>query len=93
MKKYISIMACCLIVLFVGSTAFAQKTAEDFYKLSQKRLMDRDLDSALAALDKAIELKPDMAFLYGKRSDLRMMKGLLDAALADSIRHCCLIPS
>ena len=85
-------MACCLIVVFVGSTAFGQKTAEDFYKLSQKRLMDRDLDGALAALDKAIELKPDLAFLYGKRSDLRMMKGLLDAALADLDKALLLDP-
>ena len=92
MKKYISIISCCLIVLSICSTAFAQKTAEDFYKLSEKRLMDRDLDGALAALDKAIEVKPDMAFLYGKRSDLRMMKGLLDAALADLDKALLLDP-
>jgi hypothetical protein len=64
MKKHISMMACCLIVFLAGATAFAQKTAEDFYKLSQKRLMNRDLDGALAALDKAIELKPGLAALY-----------------------------
>ncbi len=92
MKKYISIIACCLIVVSVGSTAFAQKTAEDFYKLSQKRLMDRDLDGALAAIDKAIELKPDMARLYGRRSELRIMKGLLDAALADLDKALLLDP-
>jgi hypothetical protein len=50
MIKHISVMACCLIVLSAGSMAFGQKTAEDFYKLSEKRLMDRDLDGALADL-------------------------------------------
>lgn len=92
MKKHISILACCLIVLFAGSTGFAQKTAEDFYNLSQKRLMDRDLDGALVALDKAIELKPDLAWLYGRRSELRMMKGLLDSALADLDKALLLDP-
>lgn len=92
MKKYISSLACCLMVFFVSSTAFGQKTAEDFYKLSQKRLMERDLDGALAAIDKAIELKPDMASLYGRRSELRIMKGFLDAALADLDKALLLDP-
>src|SRR5882762_5330925 len=83
MKKHIPMMACCLIVFLAGSTAFAQKTAEDFYKLSEKRLAKRDVDGALAALNKAIELKPELAALYPKRSELHLMKGEVDAALAD----------
>jgi len=93
MKKYISMMTCCLVVvLFVTSSALAQKTAEDFYKLSEKRLKNRDLDGAIAALDKAIELEPDVAALYGKRSELRVMKGLLDAALTDLDKALLLDP-
>ena len=91
-EKLISMIACCLIVLSIGSTALAQKTAEDFYKISEKRLKDRDLDGAIAALDKAIEINPNIAFLYGKRSDLRMIKGLLDAALADLDKALLLDP-
>lgn len=83
MKRPISIVSCCLIVLLAGSSAFAQKTAEDFYKLSQQRLMNRDLDGALAAINKAIELQPGVAGLYPKRSELHLMKGDVDAALAD----------
>lgn len=84
MKKHISsILACCLLVFLAGSTALAQKTAEDFYKLSEQRVKNRDLDGALAALNKAIELKPDFAALYPKRSELHLMKGEMDAALAD----------
>jgi tetratricopeptide (TPR) repeat protein len=92
MKKHISMIVCCLLVLSIGPTALAQKTAEDFYKLSEKRLKDRDLDGAIAALDKAIELKPDIAGLYGKRSELRVMKGLVDAALADLDKALLLDP-
>jgi len=91
MKKYISMIACCLI-LFAGSTALGQTSSEDFYKLSQQRLLDRDLDGALTALDKAIELKPDIAGLYGKRSELRLMKGMLDAALSDLDKALLLDP-
>jgi tetratricopeptide (TPR) repeat protein len=83
MKKYLSTIVCCLIVLLAGSIAFAQKTSQDFYKLSEKRLLNRDLEGALAALDKAIELKPDLAGLYAKRSELRIMSGQVEAALAD----------
>lgn len=91
MKKYLFMLACCLI-LSVGSTGLGQKTAQDFYRLSEKRLMDRDLDGAVAALDKAIELMPDNAGLYGKRSELRAMKGLLDGALADLDKALLLNP-
>ena len=92
MKQYISIMACCLMLIFAGSTVFAQKTAEDFYNLSLRRLVDRDLDGALAAIDKAIKLKPEMAQLYGTRSELRTMKGLVDDALADLDKALLLDP-
>ncbi len=93
MKKLISMIACCLIVLSIGSTALAQKTAEDFYKISEKRLKDRDLDGAIAALDKAIEINPNIAFLYGKRSDLRMIKVCLMPRWPTWIRPYCLTPS
>src|SRR4029077_2827773 len=93
MKRYISLMTCCLmVVLVVTSSALAQKTAEDFSNLSQKRLIDRDLDGALTLLDKAIEVQPDMASLYGRRSELRVMKGLVDAAVADLDKALLLDP-
>src|SRR6266446_3022108 len=92
MKKRISTIACCLLVFLSGSTIIAQKTADDFYELSQKRLMNRDVDGALAALDKAIELKPEGAELYPIRSELRMMKGQVEGALADVDRALLLDP-
>ena len=46
MKKFASLMACCLTVFYVASTAIAQKTAKVFYQLSEKRLKDRDLEGA-----------------------------------------------
>ena len=92
MKKHISMIACGLLVLSIGSATFAQKTAEDFYKLSEQRLKDRDLDGAIAALDKAIEVNPDVPALYGKRSELRVMKGQVDAALADLDKALLLNP-
>ena len=36
MSKFTSTIACCLMVFFVSSVAFAQKTAKDFYQLSEK---------------------------------------------------------
>ena len=41
------------------------------------------MDGALAALDKAVELKPDFAEAYFERHRLHMLKGALDPALAD----------
>jgi hypothetical protein len=35
MKKFASLMACCLMVFFLASTAIAQKTVKDFYQLSK----------------------------------------------------------
>ena len=92
MSKFTSTIACCLMVFFVSSAAFAQKTAKDFYQLSEKRLKDRDVEGALAALDKAIQLDPDHASLYGRRSELRIMTGQLDAALADLDKALLLDP-
>ena len=83
MKKFSAMITCCLIAFLAGSTSFAQKTAEDFYKVSEKRLMNRDLEGALVALDKAIEIRPDLPGLYLKRSELLLMKGQPDAALAN----------
>ncbi|HEV2829460.1 MAG TPA: tetratricopeptide repeat protein [Pyrinomonadaceae bacterium] len=83
MKKFISTLMCCLSLVILAAPAFAQKTAEDYLKASRTRLENRDLDGALAALDKAVELKPDFAEAYFERHRLHMLKGALDPALAD----------
>src|SRR4030081_1557355 len=83
MRKLISVLAGCLTLLIIGPTTFAQRTAEDYYKASQTLLRNRDLDGALAALDKAIELKLDFAQAYAQRNRVHMMKGEVDSALAD----------
>jgi tetratricopeptide (TPR) repeat protein len=83
MKKIISMMAFCLVLSIFGPSAYAQRTAEDLYKASFTRLSNRDLEGAMAALDKAIALKPDFAKAYAQRSRLHMMKGELDTALGD----------
>jgi tetratricopeptide (TPR) repeat protein len=46
-------------------------------------LLDRDVKGALAAINKAIEIQPDVPGLYGQRSELHVMQGDVDAALAD----------
>lgn len=83
MKRIISMVVCCLTLVIFAPSAFAQKTAEDYLKASRTRLETQDLDGALAALDKAIELKPDFAEAYFQRQRLHMMRGAMDAALAD----------
>src|SRR5438552_18764476 len=82
MKK-ISLITFCLVAAMCASTTHAQRTAEDFYKSSYEQLRNRDLDGALAALDQAIELKPDFAQAYVQRNRLHMMKGAIESALAD----------
>jgi tetratricopeptide (TPR) repeat protein len=83
MKKFISTLIYCLTLVILAPPAYAQKTAEDYLKASRTRLETRDLDGALAALDKAVELKPDFAEAYFERHRLHMLKGALDPALAD----------
>jgi tetratricopeptide (TPR) repeat protein len=83
MKEFISTLMCCLMLVVFAAPAFAQKTAEDYLKASRTRLEARDLDGALAALDKAVELKPDFAEAYFERHRLHMLRGALDPALAD----------
>lgn len=82
MKK-ISTLACFLALSVFVPTVVAQRTAEDHYKTSYSLLRNRDLDGALAALDKAIALKPDYAQAYAQRARLRTMKGQIDTALVD----------
>src|SRR6267378_2451988 len=90
--KRISIITLCLLTLICASSAHAQRTAEDFYKSSQDLLRNRDLDGALAALDKAIELRPDFAQAYARRSRLDMMKGNIDRALDDVTKALLIDP-
>jgi len=82
-KKIIRGLICCLTMVVFASSTLAQKTAEDYLKASRTRLETRDLDGALAALDRAVELKPDFAEAYFERHRLHMLKGALDPALAD----------
>lgn len=81
MKKALCLAV--LVSLSLSTTALAQHKAEDYLKKSQALLMKRDLEGAIAAVDKAIELKADYADAYAHRSNLRMMKGDISAALAD----------
>lgn len=83
MKRNISTIVCCLTLAIFASPTLAQSAAEDHLKTSRARLQNRDLDGALATLDKAIELKPDFAEAYVQRNRLHMMKGAMDSALAD----------
>ena len=83
MKKIVFTIMCCLTLALFAPSVFAQKTAEDYLKVSKARLESRDLDGAIAALDKAIELKPGLAEAYFQRHRLHMMKGAVDSALAD----------
>jgi tetratricopeptide (TPR) repeat protein len=92
MKRLISLIGCLLVLFLLCSTALAQKTVDDFYELSQKCLMNRDIDGALAAINKAIKLEPDMAELYGRRSEFHMMKGQPQEALADLDKALLLKP-
>ncbi len=77
MRK-ISIITFCLVAAMCASTAYAQRTAEDYVKIGKAFLQKADLDGALAALDKAIEFKPDFAEAYFERKKLHMMKGALN---------------
>jgi tetratricopeptide (TPR) repeat protein len=74
---------CCATLLLLTAPAFAQRTADEYLKESFKRLQNRDLEGAIALLDKAIEIKPDFARAYLQRSRLVVMKGGVDASLAD----------
>src|SRR6185436_11749829 len=91
MKK-ISIIPLCLVAAISASTTFAQRTAEDYYKTSKSRLSKRDLDGALAALDKAIELKPEFALAFFERNRIYMLKGKIDLAQADLDKALLLDP-
>ena len=83
MTNKISILVCCWTVLLICPSSFAQRSAESYVQKSQERLMNRDLDGAIAELDKAIAVKPDFAEAYVQRSRLHMMKGQLPPALTD----------
>ena len=78
MRTYIHTTLIFLALFLIGSNAFAQQSAEDYFRISQTRLMNRDLDGALQALNKAIEVKPDFAQAYAQRSRLLLMKGSFD---------------
>lgn len=75
----VALLACALFPMI----AHGQKTAEDYVEASQNFLQKRDLDRALKAIDKAIELNPDLAPAYNYRSSLHLMRGDLAAALKD----------
>lgn len=70
-------------LVILATPIFAQTTAEEYFEASQTRLRDRNLPGAIAALDKAIELKPDFARAYLQRGRLHLMQGAVDATLAD----------
>lgn len=84
MKSFLSQTVFCLFALLCAAApALAQGDAEKHLRRSQERLAARDVDGAVAELDKAVALKPDYAEAYERRSQLRMLKGSLDGALAD----------
>ena len=59
-----------LFLLSLSSFCFAQTTAEEFIKKSNEYLSENKLPEAIAALNKAIALRPDDAELYLRRADL-----------------------
>ncbi len=82
MKTLSFLIKTCVLVLAFTQLAFAQ-SVNDYLRLSQERLEQRDLKGAIEALNKAIELKPDNAKAYAQRSRLQIMTGQPDLALAD----------
>jgi tetratricopeptide (TPR) repeat protein len=83
MKQMTKSLLCFFTLIILTAPALAQRTAEEYLKASYARLKTRDLDGAIAALDKAIELNPNFAQAYLQRSRLLVMKGATDASLAD----------
>lgn len=83
MKRTTKPLLCFCTLIILTAPALAQRTAEEYLKASYARLQTRDLDGAIAALDKAIELNPNLARAYLQRSRLLVMKGAPDASLAD----------
>lgn len=83
MKHRIKPFLFCFTFTILATTAFAQTTAEEYFKAAHSRVQSRDLAGAIAALDKAIELKPDFSRAYLQRGRFHVMQGALDAALAD----------
>jgi tetratricopeptide (TPR) repeat protein len=83
MKTFSYAITACVLVLMFSQLTFAQKSADDYLRLSQERLDKRDVKGAIDALSKAIELKPDNAKSYAQRSRLQMITGQPDLALAD----------
>jgi tetratricopeptide (TPR) repeat protein len=83
MKHLIKAFLCGLTFILLSAPAFAQRTAEEYLKASFAQLQRRDLEGAIASLDKAIELKPNYALAYFQRSRLQVMRGGIDASLAD----------
>lgn len=92
MKQMSKSLLCFFTLIILTAPAQAQRTAEEYLKASYARLQTRDLDGAIAALDKAIELKPNFAQAYLQRSRLLVMKGATDASLADLDRAILINP-
>lgn len=83
MKRTISTLVSCFLLLVFTASTFAQRTAEDYVSASKSHLQNRDLDGALASLNKAIELNPGLAVAYLERHSIYILKGALDSALGD----------
>ena len=84
MKSFLSRTVFCLAALLAAAPpALAQGDAAKHLRRSDERLAARDVDGAIAELDRAVALKADYAEAYERRSTLRMLKGDVDGALAD----------
>lgn len=83
MKQFTKILLGFFTLILLATPGFAQSTADEYFKAAHTRLQNRDLAGAIAALDKAIELKPDFSRAYLQRGRFHVMQGAVDAAIAD----------
>lgn len=83
MKQFTKILLGFFTLVLLATPGFAQSTADEYFKAAHTRLQNRDLAGAIAALDKAIELKPDFSRAYLQRGRFHVMQGAVDAAIAD----------
>lgn len=85
------IMVLALLLISASSAAFAQTTAEDFYKagdlkywkVATKEAPPEAADAAIVDYDSAIRLKADYPEAYNGRANVKFQKGDLDGALSD----------
>jgi Flp pilus assembly protein TadD len=67
-------------------TATAGESAKAYHEAAEDYMREEDLDAALEAIDKAIELDPDKSTYYYRRGVIYILMGLKSQALPDWTR-------